>query len=659
MHFRRDIEGLRAVAVLPVILFHAGVAPFLGGFVGVDVFFVISGYLITSLILAEERDTNQFSLGSFYERRIRRIFPVLFAVLAVSLALGWFLFIPQDYRSLSISAAAALLFASNFWFWQRSGYFDSDLATKPLLHTWSLAVEEQFYATFPICLRFTRHSHLQRVSLTVSVFVASLALSLILTPLFPDTAFYLAPTRAWELMLGALLALGVIASPRSAYQAGWASGTGLLLIGCATVLYSAKVPYPGLAALMPTLGAGLTIWGGQQATTISRWLGSEPIAFVGRISYSAYMWHFPFLAFARYVYFSPSPTVIAIALVGAGAVSVLSYYFIEAPFRNRRRLQRRAVFAAASGSFVALIVLSGAIAYSHGFPWRLTPRQAQLAAGASDMDQDRSECIEASLHSAHARGFCAIGSGNRPPQFVLWGDSLAEALRPALVKAAASTHTNGIYAGYYGCPPVMGVGRTDEPNCEKTNNAILAYILSTPSIRGVILDGDWVWWTEGRGITRGGNSAVPVSLVSEDASARGDNALLVRHGLERTIRELLASHRSVAIVGPLPEIGFDVPRALVLQSMGLNRGVGITLPLDDFVVRQKRVFSMLNSIEENYPVRMIWIGNIYCDSKSCNVERDGRPLYADGFHLSRFGASLSAPAFTRLLAEMNVGRQPH
>ena len=311
LRYRADIDGLRAIAVLPVVLFHFGFSTFAGGFVGVDVFFVISGFLITSLIVVEI-DESRFSIVRFYERRIRRIFPALFLVIIVTSIASAIILLPNDLKRYAKSVVAADWFFSNFEFWREAGYFDVDAHQKPLLHTWSLAVEEQFYLIFPpFLLLAARYLRRRYLLIIMPIFVLSLTFSIWAVYAKPSLAFYLTPSRMWEIMLGAWLALipweaGKRFIPPSGYGLLTLLGIGMIAYGVFT--FSANTPFPGAMALLPCGGAALVIFGGQNhPSMVSRLLATGPLVFVGKISYSLYLWHWPLIVLAAYPFAGETP----------------------------------------------------------------------------------------------------------------------------------------------------------------------------------------------------------------------------------------------------------------------------------------------------------------------------------------------------------------
>ncbi len=365
MNYRKEIDGLRALAVLPVILFHAGFESFSGGFVGVDVFFVISGYLITSIIIFE-LELEKFSLAKFYERRARRILPALFFITLTSVPFAWFLLLPSDLKDFSQSLVAISLFSSNFLFYTESGYFEVASELKPLLHTWSLAVEEQFYLFFPLFLillwRWGKNWTLFALG---TIFFLSLALAQWTTYAMPTASFYLLPTRCWELLLGSFAAFYLYKSESINLKKGLVETGGwfgLVLIIFAVFTYNESTPFPGFYALIPTLGTLLIILLANGETTIGKFIGNKLFVFVGLISYSAYLWHQPILAFARHYGIADSNKLIFFLLsLSALFLAYFSWKFIEMPFRDNSKISKKKVliFSLLGSVFIMSIGLYG------------------------------------------------------------------------------------------------------------------------------------------------------------------------------------------------------------------------------------------------------------------------------------------------------------
>ncbi|WML90713.1 acyltransferase [Thiothrix lacustris] len=372
MIYRKEIDGLRALAVIPVILFHAGFAAVSGGFVGVDVFFVISGYLITSIIL-EELAAGRFTVAGFYERRARRILPALFFVLLACLPLAWWLLLPAEMVDFGKSMAAVAVFASNILFWLQTDYFAATAEQIPLLHTWSLAVEEQYYLVFPLFMLLAWGLGKRwLVGLISLVALLSLGWSEWLWRGSVEANFYLIPSRAWELMLGALAAfyLQNKASPQGMLAQVGSLG-GLALLGYAVFFFHDGIPFPSLYALVPTVGALLLIVAATPATWVGKLLASPPLVGIGLISYSAYLWHQPLFVFARMQALDePSTAFMAGLSVLTLVLAWFSWRFVEKPFRDRSRFTRTQIFSGAVIGSLLFIALGAALVLTDGLASR-------------------------------------------------------------------------------------------------------------------------------------------------------------------------------------------------------------------------------------------------------------------------------------------------
>ncbi|HEY3487462.1 MAG TPA: acyltransferase family protein, partial [Gammaproteobacteria bacterium] len=457
MEYRREIDGLRALAVLPVILFHAGFQTFSGGFVGVDIFFVISGYLITSIILLEKQ-AGTFTLSNFYERRARRILPALFLVMFVCLPFAWPWLLPADMEDFSLSLVAVAGFAANILFWQTSGYFETNAELHPLLHTWSLAVEEQYYLFFPVFLIATWRLGIRWIAFLL-VIAGSLSLAVAEWGSLhkPAATFYLLPTRGWELLIGALVAFYFFGRKpvfsELSNQAG--SSLGILLILYAIFAFDEQTPFPGLHALVPTVGAALIILFATPRTLVGRLLSNKLLVGIGLISYSAYLWHQPLFAFARHRSVEePDKLLLAALAVTAIVLAYFSWKYVEVPCRNKQRFKRKQVFAyGIAGSFLfAMVGLTGF--FNDGFEYRLTAEQNRISAYSQ---YDATEI--------YRRHKCFIDPGKTYRDFssecqniiskdealLLWGDSYAAALS----KGLRTYHDNVVQYTASACPPVI------------------------------------------------------------------------------------------------------------------------------------------------------------------------------------------------------------
>ncbi len=476
MKYRPEIDGLRAVAVVPVILFHAGFQPFGGGFVGVDVFFVISGYLITSIILAEMAG-GTFSLAGFYERRVRRILPALFLVIAACLPAAWILMLPGDMRDFARSVAAVSLFVSNFLFWRESGYFETAAELKPLLHTWSLAVEEQFYLLFPLLLMLLWGLGRRAiVGVVIVLAMASLALAQWAAINEPDAGFFLLPARGWELLIGGLVALfrssgtPFAVDPRTC-QIG--SGVGLLLILYAVFMFGEHTPFPGFPALVPTVGAALIIVFATPSTVVGSVLASRGFVGVGLVSYSAYLWHQPLFAFARHGgALKYGEWVLGALAVVALILAYFSWRFVEQPFRDRRRFDRNRIFILAALASLTFIGIGAYGNHTKGFEsyyieHRLVGEERELyllirkhTEGDPDRNRvDDGRCVFATraIDEEFERRYAAC-AGVFGQSLIVLGDSHAINLYNIIAKAEIDKFVVGVVRG--GCRP-----HDDRPNC--------------------------------------------------------------------------------------------------------------------------------------------------------------------------------------------------
>jgi len=360
MKHRADIDGLRAVAVIAVLLFHADIGCS-GGYVGVDVFFVISGFLITGLIL-KDLNRDRFSIVEFWERRVRRILPALALVVFSTLIAGWFLLLGRDFEALGKSVVAQVMLLSNVYFWRGSGYFARIGQDTPLLHTWSLAVEEQFYLLFPLLLIALRRLSPKALIPAILLFSgASFSLSVYWSYHNPNANFYLLPTRAWELLMGAFLAAYSARRASKRWLAEILSWSGLFAILWSIFQYSPDTRFPGAAALLPCVGTAFLIQSNRDSlTSVGTFLATRPVVFVGLISYSLYLWHWPVLVFAEYWTIERLPLVHRVLLLlGSIGLAALSWKFVETPFRQRTVFKTRPqvfAFASISAAFLLLLV---------------------------------------------------------------------------------------------------------------------------------------------------------------------------------------------------------------------------------------------------------------------------------------------------------------
>jgi peptidoglycan/LPS O-acetylase OafA/YrhL len=663
MKYRADVDGLRAVAVLAVVLFHAGIPGLPGGFVGVDVFFVISGFLITRII-TEEIDASRFSLLRFYERRARRILPALFAMMAVTAAVAAVFLIPDALADFGRSAAAAALSVSNVYFWRTSGYFDLSAPFVPLLHTWSLGVEEQFYLVVPLYLLAARK--LTRLSwpiILAPVVVLSFALSVWLVRASENAAFYLPFGRMWELGLGSLLAVGATPPLRKGWIAEGLAAGGLALLLFAIVRYGEGMRFPGEAALIPCVGAGLLIYTGGTGTWVGRLLSSRPMVGIGLVSYSLYLWHWPALVFFR-ILVGRQPTAweglaLVIAMLG---LAWASWRWIEQPFRKGALRTQKAVFAASAAAIAASAVVGVGLSAAAGLPQRFTPETRRLAEAATDVNPDRKRCDSPSPDRVAAGKLCVVGAAGVTPTIALVGDSFGDALAPGVAQAAADHGQAVLVMTRAGCRPLIGVTRPGSP-CELFIEAVAHRVASSPDIQRVILVGRWSAMVEGDrfGVVKRGKAYLAEQGSTAPPTYEGGQRAFV-HALSRTLDAFGA--KPVFLVAHLPEQETLVPQSATVRAI-LHRPAPAGVSRARFEARQAATRRLLSGVKGSR-VTLIDASQTLCDAAHCPVVADGEALYFDDNHLSKTGAvrarDMLAPAFTSVApagqtpATLTVGR---
>jgi peptidoglycan/LPS O-acetylase OafA/YrhL len=645
LKYRHEIDGLRALAILPVVLFHYRVPFFGGGFVGVDVFFVISGYLITSLIAGEMAD-GRFSLVQFYERRIRRIFPALFAMLIVATIAAYFLLFPADLVRYAKSLLATAGFASNFEFWRESGYFDVASDQKPLLHLWSIAVEEQFYLLFPAFLFVLGGRTRSRLAGIAGVLVLSFAISVWGLGHDKEATFYLLPSRAWELMMGAILAIGVLPPIRNPVLRDCAAALGIGLIAAATFGLTSEMPFPGPLALLPCLGAALVIYGTDgSAGFVGRALSVRPLVFVGLISYSLYLWHWPLYVFSRYVLFRDLTAWESALLIATSFVlAIISWRFVERPFR--RPIARIKLFPAAATAVVAAFGAGAFAASTDGLPQRLPVGIQRILAEQDDAEPRIDHCFPLTARQVEDGKPCRIGASSGTPSFLLWGDSHADAIIPPIDQLARRAGRSGLFAGGASCVPLIGVA-TPKDTCRPFNNAVEKLALS-PNIRDVILEARWAKYADGATYGDEPHGHIQLSEGEFPAAPSPDNHAVFARGLERTIRALTQAGKRVVLVASVPEVGWPVPAILARRALA-HDSRRVAVSLDAYERRQSFVLATFARMHQLYGVTVIYPQDALCANGSCAVSLNGIPLYRDEHHLSVFGALRLAPLMTGIL----------
>ncbi|WP_339083434.1 acyltransferase family protein [Hyphomicrobium sp. ghe19] len=643
---RADIDGLRAVAVLGVLGYHFGLGvP--GGYGGVDVFFVISGFLIAGII-KNDLEAETFSLVNFYVRRIRRILPALVVCLSVTTIAALLILFPLDFKNYGRSLLAAVLSVSNFYFQSRNGYFDGAATEKPLLHTWSLGVEEQFYIVFPLTLlllfKFARKCLLP---LLLAVVVLSLAYSGFSGMRAREPAFFSTFGRAWELGIGTLLAFAALPPPSRRWAIEAEAGTGVLLIAFSYFFYDDDTLFPGLAAVPLCLGAALIIHSGMtpQKSFVARLLSSSPMIGIGLISYSIYLLHWPLLVLCQYRFpdvFAAGAPHATDARIGLALASVclgaLSWRFIEEPFRRSGVISTKTVFGAGATAVLTLVGASAVII--------VRPHWLQSWPAAIEAMQFRRTVSGRVLGLKRQPGWThdtyLIGNDGSTPDTVLWGDSFAQALVPGFITFYSKTGQGAVIAAAPGCPPLLGVTfyrRLANEKCRPHNDAIFKAI-SEPGIRRVILMARWSAFVNSTVRDGSGNPVVHGKSVRADGS-------VFAGVLEQVVSRLVAQNKEVVLVGPIPSQKFSVGPAMA-RHIAWDLPLPPELTLREFAEDERLVLPLLAQLATIPHVRVIYPHLSLCDPYACHYSINGKAMYSDDGHLSPDGVEALSSMFDEL-----------
>ena len=626
MQYRPEIDGLRALAVIPVILFHAGFDFFSGGFIGVDIFFVISGYLITSIIISEKEKKGFFSLINFYERRARRILPALFLVMAASIPFAYLLFVPPDMKDFSQSLFATATFLSNFLFFSESGYFDTATELKPLLHTWSLAVEEQYYILFPLILLSTWKLKRKWVVVILAIVaLSSLLLAQWTSDIAPKAAFYLLPTRFWELLIGSFIAF-YFSTKKSIKGNQFFSLLGFILILYSIFIFNEHTQFPSFYTLLPTLGTALIIIFTSSKTLIYKILSNKIIVGIGLISYSAYLWHFPLLAFAKYKSFEPlNLYTIIIIIIITFILAYLTWKYVETPTRCVNKFNRkRLVYFSVLGS-VAFIMLGIYGHISKGLEYRgefskLYPIKYLSTSG----------CRNNALYE----GLCIRG-GTKEPEIALIGDSHASAISNQLELALKTSNRSFLLSTSGKCAPLIDfiIINKNKDNCINSRKEAFSKIITNKEIKTVVLYAEWAIYTKGY---RDNDRPRLMSYKSNNATSEFDNPRIFKEAIRSTINQLLAANKHIVIIESTPEFHVRVYDNYA-KAKHLNLSINdITISTSEYNERNKEVQSIFGQLNN---VSFIRTKKLFCNKEVCSgVSADKNILFSDSNHVTEYGA---------------------
>ncbi len=628
--YRADIDGLRAIAVLLVLVFHFRLVP--GGdvgFIGVDIFFVISGYLITG-ILFSDLEQGRFTFSEFYVRRIRRLAPAFFVMLILAVGLGAWILFPADFRELSRQVLSAQFYVSNFYYWKNVSYFGLSAQSAPLLHTWSLAVEEQFYLLYPVLIyilhRFFRKFFWWALA---GIGLLSLALSIGLSAVKPGFSFYLLPTRAWELILGGLivpLQARMSSGGKVRVDVAVAVASVALLVG-ALFLHKPDTALPGYFALLPTMAAaGFIVAGAWGDRRLNVGLSFAPLVAVGRISYPLYLVHWPLHVFpaillgqaygwaSRFAFF-----LLSIAL------ATVVWRYVEEPVRNKRVVPtNRTLLGAYAAGLLVTVSFCAMTAFSNGFPQRFSPEAVRLAEFADDKVPPLTEC-QFELGVRFDGGFgCVIGAAGQEPTWLIVGDSHAWAAHEALDRWFKLSGATAKFAFRHSCPPLQGISLlADKGVCAAFNDEIRSYLGHSGSIKHVMLISTWRQFIEGRIVDR---ETGHVLDVANDSTA-------FKKIFHQNLVWLQEHEKISHLWEPVPGALASVPEALARDNV---RGMYSELRplLAAYQSDYRFLFEAIKSEAELINFRYS-PSKVLCASGRCDVDIEGIPLYFDNAHISK------------------------
>jgi peptidoglycan/LPS O-acetylase OafA/YrhL len=643
MNFRNDINGLRAFAVLAVVLFHFDVPGFKGGFLGVDVFFVISGYLMTSIIF-RRMEKGRFSVLEFYADRARRIIPAL-AFLCFALGvLGWLVFLPSEFRAYGKAAGSSLGFFSNIVYWREAGYFDVRSHLKWLLHTWSLSVEWQFYLLYPLGILLVRKLVGQRgtVIALIGVALASLAVCVFLSDptKWPTAAFFLLPTRAWEMLAGGLVYLFPVTPRRSVRRTIEFAGLAMIVYGALT--FNESNAWPGYLALVPVLGTALVLLAARKHSIFT----CNPLAqFIGKISYSVYLWHWPFVVALTYFDKDGSLPWRVGAIAGGFVMGYISYALVESKTRKASQGEARAfprfITLRPILAFTLLLAAGGGSIYaSQGVPNRFDRSVFIADSETYDTNPHRTKC-----HMMIDP--CDVANKQKDSRVVVLGDSHAEAIAEAVVDAVPNGKPDDVLLiTIEGCPTIYGIRRGNGDCFDQDRKYIDILSRDETAKTPVIIANHWSqYWS--------GPTMDEFAFVNPEQPAQTPapfSTELYREHLLSTVCRI-SKIRPVYLVEPIPEFDFNVPLMLAREKMKDPHAPDLSITLSDYAQRNGGLLQAMRQAHDQCGIHLLDPRPFLCPDGKCMGSHDGRPLYSDYHHMSEYGNRFLVPMFRRVFEQ--------
>ena len=664
--YRPDIDGLRALAVISVVLFHAFPNAIPGGFIGVDIFFVISGFLITSIILKGLTNKN-FSFLDFYTHRTRRIFPALITVLGCTYVFGYATLLPDELKSLGEHLASGAIFIENLQLQNEIGYFDQAIEVKPLMHLWSLAIEEQFYILYPLFLWVMSALRISPIVSIGSVGIASFTYNILATSQPDAPAYYLPQTRFWELLAGGILASvqhtnktinshsthPIKLSPHrvlTRFSSNITGSAGLALLLASLWIVDSQKPFPGWWALPPVLGTILIILSGPQ-TFGNRWLlGNRWMVWVGLISYPIYLWHWPILAFSRIIQSTPPSTSQKwVFLALTVALAWLTYKFIESPIRFKHKGWK--VTASLCLGLVACAAIGSYSDKRNGFSHRIMRSSASTNAFIWPQSAKYDPQCDALNLPFHAK-FCQT-TGKPDPETMLIGDSHANRLGLGLKEYFNQINGHFLQLGEPGCLPFFDVKRTGNRmtyKCTEIMNQALQLAISSAEVKTVILSSRGALHVEGHGFGPQ-EERFDSRITRPDLADDAQNPAVFEQAMRDTLQKLTAGHKAVVFVIDVPELDFDPLSCIDIPTPSMTRRAqhpSCDIPRPAVDHRNKRYWDLVRKVTNDFPsVRVFSPIPYLCDASTCRARAAEGLLYTDNHHLSTIGSKLIADALVR------------
>lgn len=637
-NFRYDINGLRAYAVILVVLFHFGITGFSAGFIGVDIFFVISGFLMTSIVV-KSLEKGNFSLLNFYLARGIRIVPALFVVSVIVLILGWFLLLPTDYKALAKHTFSSINFFSNIVYWRESGYFDTDSHNKALLHTWSLSVEWQFYLIFPIVVALLykiKKSRKFLLTFLVLGTILSFILSVVITAKNPSAGFFLLPTRAWEMLIGGLIFF--IPKEKVPYKKPLEL-VGFLLIAISCYIFSSNTLWPSYNAILPVLGTFLILLAHQQDSiftkgSVFQWLGNN--------SYSIYLWHWPIVFFLHYFYKNDNYIFIISGIVLSIILGWLSYTYIENP--TRKKLSELSKVKAYFLWFLPITIISLIsilIFKFDGVKSRFSNEVSLVLSAKTDGNPRTTEC-----HAHHQSSEilkCTYGTG--PVSLIVIGDSHANSLLNGVLHALPPNQSLITYT-ITACSTILGLKKVDDPSfqCGNRVNKIIQEIDVTSKNTPVLVINriNWVFY-------RATATGEPSYYISKPHKKFDDNFLNeIKESYLKTL-EVLSKNHPVYVTRATPEANELIPQKLAMSMVYKHITPYKSISLAEYKKRNEISWKTQDIASHKFGINIIDISQFFCDEKECLFVKDGIPLFNDGDHMRWSSSALLAPIFSEKL----------